>query len=83
MHCPETGTEKGINYFNKFYGKSTKPWFEALRRRRQVMVAINRLRSSHTSLKQSLQNREKGHQQFVIVGKEQRQRNISSGSVPD
>lgn len=29
--CPETGTEKGINYINKYYGKSTKPWFEALR----------------------------------------------------
>jgi hypothetical protein len=29
MHCLETGTEKGINYFNKYYNKITKPRFEA------------------------------------------------------
>jgi hypothetical protein len=28
--CPETGTEKVINHINKYYGKSTKAWFEAL-----------------------------------------------------
>jgi hypothetical protein len=29
--CVETGAEKGINYFNKYYSKSAKPWWEAIR----------------------------------------------------
>jgi hypothetical protein len=43
--CLETCTQKGINYFNKYYSKSTKQWFEAIRINRQVIVMINRLRS--------------------------------------
>jgi hypothetical protein len=52
--CLETGMEEGINYFSKYYSKSTKLWFEAIGINRRVMVTINRL----TSLKQSRQNRE-------------------------
>jgi hypothetical protein len=52
--CLDAGAEKGINYFNKYYSKSAKPWFEAIRINRRVIVMINRLRSGHTSLKQSL-----------------------------
>jgi hypothetical protein len=36
--CLETGTEKGINYFNKYYIKSAEPWFEAIRINKRVMV---------------------------------------------
>jgi hypothetical protein len=50
--CIESGREKGEH----FYKQGTPPWFNVFKLRRRSIVSINRLRSGHTSLKDSLKN---------------------------
>lgn len=44
----------GIYYFKKFYVKKAKPWFCKNNWPRKYITTINRIRSDHTSLKESL-----------------------------
>lgn len=48
------GMEKGKRYFELYYSSSKKPWFVARNFSRKVIVTFNRIRSNHTSLKDSL-----------------------------
>jgi hypothetical protein len=41
-------------FFQNFYKQGTRPWFNSFKLRRRSIVSINRLRSGHTSLKDSL-----------------------------
>jgi hypothetical protein len=54
--CIESGREKGEKFFQIFYKQRTHPWFNSFKFRRRSIVSINRLRSGHTSLKDSLKN---------------------------
>lgn len=48
------GLEKGSYYFKWFLNRNRKPWFNKFDLKRKSMVSINRLRSGHTSLADSL-----------------------------
>jgi hypothetical protein len=48
------GGKKEIFFFQNFYKQGTHPWFNSFKFRRRSIVSINRLRSGHTSLKDSL-----------------------------
>jgi hypothetical protein len=41
-------------FFQNFYKQGTHPWFNSFKLRRRSIVSINRLRSGHTSLRDSL-----------------------------
>ncbi|XP_011345609.2 uncharacterized protein LOC105284070 [Ooceraea biroi] len=47
---------KGMKYCDMFYSNTRKPWFHDVHLDRRQIVIINRLRSGHTSLNQSLFN---------------------------
>lgn len=48
---------KGSHYFKKFYRGWKKPWFEGLKMDRPQITTINRMRSNHFNLNQSLQRK--------------------------
>lgn len=50
----ELGKKKGIFYYENFYNKKTRPWFHKHNISRKAIVSINRLRSNHSSLNNSL-----------------------------
>ncbi|XP_011333811.1 uncharacterized protein LOC105277263 [Ooceraea biroi] len=50
------GRSKGMKYCDIFYSNTRKPWFHDVQLDRRQIVIINRLRSGHTSLNQSLFN---------------------------
>jgi hypothetical protein len=52
--CIESGREKGEKFFQNFCKQVTHPWFNSFKLRRRSIVSINRLRSGHTSLRDSL-----------------------------
>lgn len=56
----EIGHVKGVKYFQNFYVKGRKPWFDNFALSREIIVSFNRLRSNHTSLAES-------HNRFDIV----------------
>jgi hypothetical protein len=41
-------------FFKHFYKQGTHPWFNSFKLRRRSIISINRLRSGHTSFKDSL-----------------------------
>lgn len=50
----EDGKLKGIQYFNRIYTHSSKPWFEGHSLSRKELVFISRCRSGHVALNESL-----------------------------
>lgn len=52
--CKEEGKTRGAYYCNNFLQKSQKPWFHKYKISRRTVTTLNRLRSGHTSLKESL-----------------------------
>lgn len=52
--CIEIGLLKGTRYFNSFFQPRRHPWFYNLHIPRRTIVSINRLRSGHSSLRDSL-----------------------------
>lgn len=50
----DVGTYKGIHYTKHFLTNNKKPWFHDKNLNRKSTVSLNRLRSGHTSLNESL-----------------------------
>ena len=48
------GKTKGIFYFQNYHNKNAKPWFYNKNISRELAVTINRCRSGHNNLKESL-----------------------------
>lgn len=52
--CFSSGKTKGTSYFSKFFTANRKPWFDSFEGNRRVISSINRMRSGHSSLRDSL-----------------------------
>ncbi|RLU27170.1 hypothetical protein DMN91_000969 [Ooceraea biroi] len=52
------GKYKGKNYFSRFYSRERKkPWFQAIKQERGFVTMVNRLRTGHFNLNDSLANK--------------------------
>ena len=50
----EQGKTKGIKYFSLYYNPCAKPWFHKYNLPRKIITTVNRARSGHYHLKESL-----------------------------